>query len=153
MKFRLVDSILKYRVKQSICGIKAVSFEEYQLKQAFSEAPALPESLLMESLFQLSSWLIMLSSNFTETGHVVQFSGAEFHNPLKPGEHLRLNIHVRDYQTDSIEFDGQADSGDRSIASCTGCTARLVAIDEYYNPSDMRVLFSEIYRPHRNTEG
>ena len=153
MKFRLVDSILNYSVKQSICGIKAVSFEEYQLKQAFSEAPALPESLLMESFFQLSRWLIMLSSDFTETGHVVQINRAEFHNPLKPGEHLRLNIHVRDYQTDSIEFDGQADSGDRSIASCTGCTARLVAIDEYYNPADMRVLFSEIYRPHRNTEG
>jgi 3-hydroxyacyl-[acyl-carrier-protein] dehydratase len=153
MKFRLVDSILAYKAKQSIRGIKAVSFEEYQLKQAFSETPALPESLLMESFFQLSSWLIMLSSDFTKTGLVVQISRSEFHSPLKPGEHLTLNIHVRDYQTDSIEFDGQADSGDRSIASCTGCTARLVAIDEYYSPSDMRVLFSEIYRPHRNTKG
>jgi 3-hydroxyacyl-[acyl-carrier-protein] dehydratase len=153
MKFRLVDSILAYKAKQSIRGIKAVSFEEYQLKQAFSETPALPESLLMESLFQLSSWLIMLSSDFTETGFVVQISRIEFHDQLKPGEHLILNIHVQDYQTDSIEFDGQADSGDRSIASCTGCTARLVAIDEYYSPSDMRVLFSEIYRPHRNAEG
>lgn len=153
MKFRLVDSILEYEARRSIRGVKAVSFEEYQLKQAFYEAPALPESLLMESLFQLGNWLIMLSSDFTSTGLVVEVSRIEFHSQLKPGEHLTLDIHVQNYQTDRIQFDGQANFGDRAIASCTGCTARPVAIEQYTNPSDMRVLFSEIYRPHRNSEG
>jgi len=146
MKFRLVDSILTYEPKKSICGIKAVSFEEYQLKQAFSAAPALPESLLLESLFQLGNWLIMISSNFTETALVVQTRRVEFYSQLRPGEHVILDIHVQSYAADSIQFDGQASSASRHVASCTCCQVRPVAIEQYYNPSDMRVLFSEIYR-------
>jgi 3-hydroxymyristoyl/3-hydroxydecanoyl-(acyl carrier protein) dehydratase len=156
MKFRLVDRILAYEPKESICGVKTVSFEEYQLKEAFFGAPALPESLLMESLFQLGQWLIMLSSNFTKMGLVVEAGRVEFHSQLKPGERLTLDVHVQDYQADSIQFNGQAQSGSRTVASCIGCIVRLAAIEQYYDPSDMRVLFSEIYRPvvrTRNPQG
>ena len=66
MKFRMVDRIIDFVPQKSIRGVKTVSFEEYQLKSAFGGEPSLPETLIMESLFQLGNWLIMLSSDFSQ---------------------------------------------------------------------------------------
>ena len=153
MKFRLVDSILNYEPKKRIRGTKAVSFEEYQLKRAFGDHPALPESLVLGSLFQLCNWLTMLSSDFTQAGLVLQTERIDFHSQLRPGERLKLEIQVQDYQSDHIQFDGQAHCGSRAVATGAGCTARPVAIDQYYSPADMHVWFSEIYRPHGTIAG
>ena len=75
MKFRMVDRILAWQPRQHIRGIKTVSFEEYQLKAAFADQPHLPQTLVMESLFQLGNWLIMLSSDFSQMGLIVRFLG------------------------------------------------------------------------------
>jgi 3-hydroxymyristoyl/3-hydroxydecanoyl-(acyl carrier protein) dehydratase len=72
MKFRMVDRILAYEPRRSIRGAKTVSFEEYQLKAAFGDEAHLPETLLLESFFQLGNWLIVLSSDFTQMGMVVR---------------------------------------------------------------------------------
>ena len=64
MKFRLVDKITSWAPWQHIRGVKAVSFEEYSLKESFGETPRLPEMLLLESFLQLGNWLVVLSSDF-----------------------------------------------------------------------------------------
>ena len=86
MKFRLVDKITSWAPWQSITGIKAVSFEEYSLKEAFGEQPRLPEMLLLESFLQLGNWLILLSSDFQQMGMVVRISEVRFHDYLLPGQ-------------------------------------------------------------------
>ena len=66
MKFRMVDRILAWQPRRSIRGLKVASFEEYQLKEPLADEPCLPETLLVESLFQLGNWLVVLTSDFTE---------------------------------------------------------------------------------------
>ena len=39
MKFRLLDRILEWAPYERLVGVKAVSFEEYELKQAFGGGP------------------------------------------------------------------------------------------------------------------
>ena len=63
MKFRLVDRILDWEPRRVIRGVKAVSFEEYELKRAWGDEPCLPESLVLESLLQLGNWLVIRSSD------------------------------------------------------------------------------------------
>ena len=75
MKLRMVDRILDWKPRRSIVGVKAVSFEEYSLKSPWGRKAALPESLLVEALFQLGNWLIMLSSDFTQMGLVKDRGG------------------------------------------------------------------------------
>ena len=52
MRFRMVDRIDAYQARSSISGAKTVSFEEYSLRTALGCEASLPESLLLESLFQ-----------------------------------------------------------------------------------------------------
>ena len=147
MKFRMVDRICSWEPRKSICGIKAVSFEEYGLRAPLGDDPCLPETLLMESLFQLGNWLIMLSSDFSQMGLLVRWEEVRFDDRLRPGESLRMEIDVVAYRGDGVQFNGRGLAGDRLIGAGRGCLAMLVALQEYHNPDDLRVLFSEIYRP------
>ncbi|MHC4642845.1 MAG: 3-hydroxyacyl-ACP dehydratase FabZ family protein [Planctomycetota bacterium] len=152
MKFRMVDRIVKFEPRRSIYGIKTVSFEEYQLKSAFADRPCLPESLVMESLFQLGNWLIMLTSDFSQMGLVIRTNEIEFIQSPGPGHKMFMEVQVRSYRDDGILFDGQASVNQNVIASGKGCLASPVDLAEYYNPEDLKVLFEEIYRPDNNTE-
>ena len=113
MKFRMVDRILAWQPRQSIRGVKVVSFEEYQYKEPLADEPCLPESLLVESLFQLGNWLVVLSSDFTEMALVVRFEEIRFAGRLRPGESLRMEVEVRSYRSDGVVLDGRGLVGTR----------------------------------------
>jgi 3-hydroxymyristoyl/3-hydroxydecanoyl-(acyl carrier protein) dehydratase len=147
MKFRMVDKILAWQPRRGITGIKAVSFEEYSLKSPWGSEVALPESLVMECLFQLGNWLIVLSSDFAQMGLLVRIEEVQFHGPLGPGQSLRMDIDVASYRHDGVVFNGIATSAGRPIASGKGCLATPVELAGFHNPADLKVLFSEIYQP------
>jgi 3-hydroxymyristoyl/3-hydroxydecanoyl-(acyl carrier protein) dehydratase len=147
MKFRMVDRILGWEPRRWIRGVKTVSFEEYQLRQRLGDEACLPESLVLESLFQLGNWLMILSSDYARMGVVVQFDEARFLNRLRPGCRLLMEVNVHRWREDGMILDGQADDGRQSIVTGRRCLAVPVALEDYYDPEDLRVLFSEIYRP------
>ena len=101
----------------------------------------------MECLFQLGNWLIVLSSDFMQMGLLVRVEEVLFHEPLGPGQSLRMDIEVVSYRNDGIAFNGSAMAGGRRIASGRGCLATPVDLAGYYDPADLKVLFSEIHRP------
>jgi 3-hydroxymyristoyl/3-hydroxydecanoyl-(acyl carrier protein) dehydratase len=147
MKWRLVDRILAWEPRRRICGIKNVSFEEYELKRSLGEEPCLPESLLVESLFQLGNWLVILSSDFTRMGLILRVEEVCFLERLRTGGCLEMDVQVCSWRDDGLLFDGQARSRDRLLATGRGCLALPVPLEEFQNPDDLRVLLSEIYRP------
>ena len=153
MKLRMVDRILAWQPCHSIRGIKVVSFEEYQCKDPFGDEPCLPESLLVESFFQLGNWLVILSSDFTEMALVVRFEEICFRHRLGPGESLRLEVDVRSYRSDGVVLDGRGLIGTRTIVEGRGCLATPVPLADYQDPDSLRVLFSEIYSPAGNQQG
>jgi 3-hydroxyacyl-[acyl-carrier-protein] dehydratase len=147
MKFRLVDKITSWTAWQNITGVKAVSFEEYSLKEAFGEPPRLPEMLLLESFLQLGNWLVMLSSDFQQRGMVARISEVQFHDSVLPGQRLELEVKVVRRRDDGFELAGQGYADGRRVISGAGCVAALGVLAEYQNPDDLRILFSEIYEP------
>ena len=147
MKFRMVDRILTWHPQQRIVGAKTVSFEEYTLRCALGDGARLPESLLLESFFQLGNWLIVLTSDFTRLGLIVRTAEVRFAGPVGPGERLTMELSVRRYRDDGVLFDGVGRVGDREVAVGRGCLAALAPLADYADPQDLRVLFSEIYRP------
>jgi len=147
MKFRFVDKITAWAPHQSIRGIKAVSFEEYNLKAAFGDEPRLPETLLLESFLQLGNWLILLSSNFKDIGMVVRISEVRFDGYLLPGQRLEMQVTLARRREMGFELAGEGRVQGRTIISGLGCLAVPVPAAELLNPDDLRVLFSEIYEP------
>jgi len=147
MKFRMVDQIVSWESKQRICGVKAVSFEEYSLTAPFGGPARLPETLLLESFLQLGNWLIILSSDFTKMGLVIRLQRIFFEGAVMPGERLVMELTVRSYRDDGVLFDGAGRVGTRLVATGEGCLAVPVELASYCDPDDLRVLFSEIHRP------
>ncbi len=147
MKFRLVDKITSWVPWQSITGVKAVSFEEYSLKEIFGGPPRLPEMLLLESFLQLGNWLVMLSSDFRQMGMVARISEVRFHESLLPGQRLQLEVRLVRRRNDGCEMAGHGHVDGRSVISGTGCVASLRPLAEYQDSQDLRILFSEIYEP------
>ena len=58
-----------------------------------------------------------------------------------------MEITVRSYREDGVLFDGKALVNGKAMAKGNGCLAALTKVDSYYNREDLKVLFSEIYRP------
>ena len=147
MKFRMVDRILDWTPRRGIRGLKTVSFEEHQLRQPLGDAPCLPESLVVEALFQLGNWLIVLSTDFQRMGFVAQCEQIRFLARLRPGRRLHMDVSVRRWRDDGVLFDGTATDGETPIAAGVRCLAVPAPLVEYCNPNDLHVLFSEIHRP------
>ena len=148
MKFRMVDRIEDWTPRQRIRGLKVVSFEEYQLKKRLGDDAALPESLLMESLFQLGGWLMILSSDFTQLGLITRFEEIRFDRRVRPGDLVRMEVEVRSWREEGIVLDGRAiDEEGCQIATGKGCLALPAPLADYHSPGDLRVLFDEIYQP------
>jgi 3-hydroxyacyl-[acyl-carrier-protein] dehydratase len=140
----MVDRILSWTPKERICGVKTVSFEEVQLRARLGDASGLPPTLVLESLFQLGNWLIILSSGFTRMGLVVRTERAEFPSCPGPGESVLMNVTARRYRDDGILFDGIAESANRTLLHGRGCLAIPVPLCDYQDPDDLRMLFTEI---------
>ena len=147
MKFRLVDKVTSWSPYQEITGIKAVSFEEYCLKEALGDEVRLPETLLLESFLQLGNWLILLSSDFKTMGLAVRISEVRFHAFLLPGQRMQMKVTVVRQREDGFELSGEGLVNGRAIITGLGCLASPVPAAEYVNPDDLRVVFSEIYEP------
>ncbi len=147
MKFRMIDRISAYDPRRSICGSKGVSFEEYSLRDPLGGPSALPETLLLESLFQLGNWLIVLSSDFTKVGLVIRTGRVEFLESVGPGQRIDGSLTVKHYREDGICFDGEARVDGRLVARGLSCLAVPAPLTDYHDPDDLRVLFSEIHRP------
>lgn len=147
MKFRLVDKITAWAPWQSISGIKAVSFEEYSLKDPFGDSPRLPEMLVLESFLQLGNWLLILSSDFQTMGMPARISEVRFHDFLLPGQKLELEVRLIRRRQDGFELRGQGHSAGRPIISGAGCLAAPAPLCEFQDAEDLRALFSEIYEP------
>lgn len=147
MKFRMVDRVTWWLPRRGIRGVKTVSFEEYSLKSAFGGPARLPETLLVESLLQLGNWLVIASTDFTRMGMVVRIGEIAFEGPLPPGGRLEMDLTVRSFRDDGVTLDGTGVCGGRTIIRGTGCLAVPVELGDYCDADDLRVLWSEIYRP------
>jgi len=147
MKFRFVDKIIRWRPYQSITGLKAVSFEEYNLKEAFGGDAHLPESLLLESFLQLGNWLFWLSSDFAEMALVVRITSVQFHHGLMPGQTVRMEVTLERRHEHGYELAAAGTVNGQPIISGRGCLAVPVRAADFVDPESLRVLFSEIYQP------
>jgi 3-hydroxymyristoyl/3-hydroxydecanoyl-(acyl carrier protein) dehydratase len=147
MKFRMLDRIDAWEPQRAIRGVKAVSFEEYELREPLGYEPYLPESLILESLFQLANWLVILSSDYGEMSLGAQLDEARFLRPLVPGSRMELDVVVTAWGDQGATVDGTVSDGRQTIVTVQRCLLSFVPLAEYHDADDLRVLYSEIHRP------
>ena len=147
MRFRLVDRILSWESRKSICGLRAVPYADTALKAFAGDGLHLPESLLLEGFFQLGNWLITLTSDFTAMGLILRARSVTFDGLALPGDVVRMEAHIQSYRESGVLLSGVGHVDGRRVCTGTACIAGLVPLAEYVDPDEMRALYQEIYRP------
>jgi len=117
--FLLIDRAEDYRPRESIVGIKCVTFNEDFFQGHFPGNPVMPGVLVVEAMAQTGAVLMSKSLNVDVEGKAIMFMSideARFRQPVRPGDVLRMHVEVLKSRGDVFKFKGRALVGDKLVA-------------------------------------
>ena len=117
--FLLVDRAEDYRPHESIVGIKNVTMNEPYFVGHFPGNPVMPGVLIVESLAQAGAVLMSKSLDADVEGKTIFFMSLDacrFRQPVRPGDVLRMKVHVLKARAKLFKFRGEAMIGDKLAA-------------------------------------
>jgi 3-hydroxyacyl-[acyl-carrier-protein] dehydratase len=120
--FLMVDRILELEPGLRAVGEKLVSANEPQFQGHFPGNPIMPGVLIVEALAQTGA--VAALSLPENKGKLVLFAGideARFKRPVRPGDTLRLEVHLDKMRRGIGRGSGRATVGDQ-----LACEARLL---------------------------
>lgn len=155
MRFTLIDRITDLEPGVGLTAVKNLTMAEEYLQDHFPLFPVMPGVLMLEALYQASSWLIRVTDDFANS--VVQLSevrNTTFKDFVEPGQALIVTakIQKRVDQQCWVQAEGKVD--DRPAVK-----ARLIL--DCFNLSDQglasdaidRHIVQEFRRDYENLRG
>ena len=118
--FLLVDRITELEPDKRIVGVKNVTLNEHYLAHQPGEAPALPPTILTETVAQVGAILIL--SKPENLDKLIFFMGIErvrYRGVVRPGETLEVEARVKRLRSRMGQLDGFARVNGRVVASGT----------------------------------
>ena len=109
--FLLIDRAEDFVPYKSIVGVKNVTFNEPFFAGHFPIEPVMPGVLIVESLAQAGAVLMSKSLNVAVEGKVIMFMSIDnvrFRKPVRPGDTLKLHVHVLKAKSVAFKFSGEA---------------------------------------------
>lgn len=107
--FLLVDRILDFEDRNLIIGLKNVSFNEPFFQGHFPTTPIMPGVLILEALAQTGSILLLRDPDYVgRFAFFASMDDVKFYDAVTPGDQLRLEMEVRNLQTNSVKMMGKA---------------------------------------------
>ena len=130
--FLLVDRIEEIIVNQSCTGIKNVTINEPFFPGHFPGHPIMPGVLIIESMAQTASALVVYGYDGDIEGlsvYLMKVDKAKFRKPVLPGDQLRMEIIKERNKGEVWQFFGKAFVDDKLVAEAS-ITARVVKLGE-----------------------
>lgn len=136
MRFYLVDRIEAWHPGERAEGIKCLTMTEDYLEQHFPGWPVMPGVLLLESLAQLSGYL--LGDTEARAGRRIlaimsMVEKAKFRKMVRPGDQVRLHATIASRGEDAAKVDVKATVDGEAV-----CDARILFT--YWTPEDPGML-------------
>ncbi len=120
MRYYMIDRITEFELGKRAQGIKAVSYESDILHDHFPGYPVLPGALLVESMAQLSGFLIEMSRNTQEQVRralLVKIDEAKFYSMAEPGDCLVLDATLEEQMEDAVKTKILVMCGTKKVAT------------------------------------
>lgn len=144
MKFRFVDAISRIKKNEYMKGLKAVSFEEGFLKRPYCKSGFLPRTLLMETLAQLASWLIVYSTDFKLKPVLACVDKIEIFADARTGDLIEIDCALINLTGEGAHFNVRGAVGGREIIKASSCVAGLVGLETLENANEARTMFARL---------
>jgi UDP-N-acetylglucosamine acyltransferase len=112
----LVDAVTELEPGRRIVAFKNVSVNEEFFQGHFPGAPTLPGVLMIETLAQVATVLLMNGGSGTGYAFLRGVDNAKFRLPVVPGDRLRLEVTLGRRRSTLARAHGTAYLGDRVVA-------------------------------------
>jgi UDP-N-acetylglucosamine acyltransferase len=132
----LVDSILEHEPGRRLVAVKNVTVDEEFFQGHFPGAPLLPAVLMIESLSQVAS-MLLIDGEAPRPNRRVYLRGvndAKFRRQVVPGDRLRLEVSIGRRRAALARAQATAFVGDQVVAECE-LLLGVVADDTRIDPS------------------
>ena len=109
MRFTLIDRITELRHGESISAIKGLTLAEEYLQDHFPRFPVMPGVLMLESMYQVSAWLIRKSENFAHSMVMLaEAKNIKYADFVEPGQSLTViaDLFKQDERTTTLKARG-----------------------------------------------
>ncbi|MBU1056475.1 MAG: hypothetical protein KKC46_21995 [Proteobacteria bacterium] len=143
MKFRLVDSIIRYCENTSISTRKAISFEEFSLLKRWGRKGEFPELLILQLAVESAAFLMAVSSQFEYIGLLKTIDYVKYKAQTAPGDILECQITTMPETNGSNSFKYLIKTG-KQIISEGAFTLEPVKLEMFYDPKIYMMMLEEI---------
>ena len=122
MRFCQLDRILTLEKGKSIEAVKCLSLSEEYLQDHFPRFPVMPGVLMVESMFQTSSFLVRASTEFQYSTVVLREANSlKFQGFVQPGDQLEIVAEIKSVNESLTKLKVSG-----SIRGNVACSGRLV---------------------------
>lgn len=112
----LVDAVTELEPGRRIVAVKNVTVNEDFFQGHFPGAPTLPGVIMIETLAQVATVLLMDGANGADRAFLRGVDNAKFRLPVAPGDRLRLEVRLGARRSNLARAHGIAYIGDRIVA-------------------------------------
>ncbi len=135
MRFHLIDRIDAYSPGESVRARKLTSVAE-ELWIGPAADPVMPRPLILESLCQAGSWLIVASTKGRKRAALLQIGSVSFFADVRPGDAIELLGEVHSMSQEMAVLSGTACVGTRRVLEATDIMCALIDADELEEAGD-----------------
>jgi len=146
MRFLFVDRIDRLVRNRHARGRKTVSFEEGFLRSPYCRPGEFPRLLVLESVAQLASWLVMYSTDFKQVPTLARLDRVEVLESVVTGDRLILDVEIVSFDADGAYLQAEVHKDGRLIGRGTNCLCAFSPLDRLADPEAMRATFKELTR-------
>jgi len=116
--FLLVDRIVELELDKKVVGTKMVTINEPFFQGHFPGKPIMPGVLIIESMAQTGGVLLLnsLENPCEKLVYFMQINNAKFRKPVVPGDHLYLEVHLKNRKSKIVMMSGKAFVGSDLVA-------------------------------------
>jgi 3-hydroxyacyl-[acyl-carrier-protein] dehydratase len=144
MRWKLLDRIVELEPGRRALGVWGVSYDAATLERPDARAATLPRVLVLESIGQLASWLVIASTGFARRPVMGSFDRAVFARDLFPGERVTVEAELhRLYDTAGL-VSGRALVDGEVVAEVARATCGLLPLEELEDPDEVRAELLEL---------
>jgi 3-hydroxyacyl-[acyl-carrier-protein] dehydratase len=144
VRFHLIDRIDDYQPGESVRARKLTSVtEELWVGPA---DPVMPRPLILESLCQAGSWLIVASTKGRKRAALLQIGSVEFFSDVRPGDVIELLGEVHSMSDEIAVLSGTACVGARRVLQATDIMCALMDADELEETADTARMQEQLIR-------
>jgi 3-hydroxyacyl-[acyl-carrier-protein] dehydratase len=124
MRFHLIDRIDSWEPRQQISGRKVTSAAETFWRDRAGH-PRMPPELVLETVCQAATWLIMLSSQLTRRGVLLAIDEVTCPGDVVPGDVLTVTAIARSMTGEAAVFDGSVTVENHPVLHAAGLMCAL----------------------------